>query len=71
MPDDRCRVYGHEHYRLPCKGCRIDALAVDDTPTPLTWSPDQAVTNTRGASAVRAELDGRARAAGERTEEDR
>lgn len=22
-----CTVYGHEYYRLPCRGCRADELA--------------------------------------------
>lgn len=32
--DARCTVYGHEHYRLPCRGCRAEALAAN--PTELT-----------------------------------
>lgn len=30
-----CTVYGHEYYRLPCRGCRADELA-NGTATPTT-----------------------------------
>jgi len=58
--DRRCTEPGHEHYSLPCKGCRAEQLArTDDTPpvSPITHlTPEQADVNRRGARAVIAAL---------------
>lgn len=56
--DPRCTVYGHEHYRLPCRGCRAEALAadVDDATTLTTLPPEQIERNARGAHLVRQAL---------------
>lgn len=67
--DARCTVYGHEHYRLPCRGCRAEALAAN--PTQLT--PAVPAVTPRDAShaahirTLTREPDPRERAAGEAT----
>lgn len=76
--DPRCTVYGHEHYRLPCKGCRADELAAraaeEPVPTELgALTPEQVARNTAWAKKVRASIgnhpDPRAAAAGEREDD--
>lgn len=72
--DTHCQVYGHEGYRLPCAGCRSEALAA--APAQLA-APVPAVTerDATQAAAVRAALhnhrtpDARERASGERDED--
>lgn len=55
--DPRCTVYGHEYYRLPCRGCRAEALAADvDEATTLRMPPEQIERNARGAHLVRQAL---------------
>lgn len=58
--DRRCTEPGHEHYSLPCKGCRAEQLArTDDTlpVSPITHlTPEQADVNRRGSRAVIAAL---------------
>lgn len=76
--DPRCTVYGHEHYRLPCRGCRADELAAraaeEPVPTELgALTPEQVARNTAWAKKVRASIgnhpDPRAAAAGEREDD--
>lgn len=58
--DRRCTEPGHEHYSLPCKGCRSEALARDDdqpaehVATALT--PEQAERNAMWARTCRTAL---------------
>lgn len=55
--DARCDEPGHEHYRLPCKGCRAESLEVTTDAAPIArLTPEQAATNARGARAVIAAL---------------
>lgn len=71
--DARCDVVGHEHYRIPCKGCRSEALASEADTNPLALHPDQAARNAKHAARLRALLhapDARELAAGDQREDD-
>lgn len=64
MANGYCTVYGHEHYRIPCRGCRADELLAG------TVRPAR---NLRGARTVldaAPALDHARLAAGERDETD-
>ena len=69
----KCRVDGHDYYRLPCAACKADELAAlagaVDIADPPTLTPEQAARNQAGAHEALARmsrpLDGRERAAGE------
>ena len=67
-----CTVYGHEYYRLPCRGCRAEALAastagITSSPAAGAPEPDPAV---RAALHNHRTPDARERAAGTTRDED-
>lgn len=64
-----CTVYGHEYYRLPCRGCRSEALAagVDQLAPAVPAVTSRDASHASHIRTLTREPDPRERAAGEAT----